>query len=73
MRRFLYISDNNTGNIHSTYYAPTEDAEGAEGFRVPMSLGEPHAELDKSGKGLDVSLQGLQLRMPQKEDALLKK
>jgi len=32
----------------------TEDAEGAEGFRVPMSLGEPHAELDKSGKGCTV-------------------
>ena len=29
----------------------SEDAEGAEGFRVPMSLGEPHAELDKSGIG----------------------
>jgi len=32
----------------------SEDAEGAEGFRVPMSLGEPHAELDKSGKGCTV-------------------
>jgi len=32
----------------------TEEAEGAEGFRVPMSLGEPHAELDKSGKGCTV-------------------
>lgn len=32
----------------------TEDAEGAEGFRIPMSLGEPRAELDKSGKGCTV-------------------
>ena len=33
------------------HFSISEDAEGAEGFRVPMSLGEPHAELDKSGKG----------------------
>lgn len=32
----------------------SEEAAGAEGFRVPMSLGEPHAELDKSGKGCTV-------------------
>lgn len=27
------------------------EAEDPSGFRIPMSLGEPHAELDKGGKG----------------------
>lgn len=30
------------------------DSEDPFSFRVPMSLGEPHAEIDKSGNGCTV-------------------